>query len=111
MCNDQSKYADDTPTGYTALSFKAPTNLGGYITGEGLDTGANAHVFLPIAASGGSETTHFCDYAYTSTGWRVFRHGGDWNDGSGCGLFYAYLGDASSDSYSSVGSRLLYIPS
>ena len=111
MCNDQSKYADDTSTGYTALSFKAPTNLSGYITGEGLDTGANAHVFLPTAASGGSDTTHFCDYAYTSTGWRVFRHGGRWSSGSGCGLFSAGLSDPSSGSASYIGSRLLYIPS
>ena len=111
VCNDQSKYADDTSTGYTALSFKAPTNLNGYITGEGLDTGANTHVFLPTAASGGSETTHFCDYAYTSTGWRVFLHGDLWADGSACGLFCAALNDASSLSASDFGSRLLYIPS
>ena len=111
VCNDQSKYADDTSTGYTALSFKAPTNLGGYITGEGLDTGANAHVFLPIAANGGSETTHFCDYAYTSTGWRVFLRGGYWINGSPCGLFCASLSSPSSCSFSDIGSRLLYIPS
>ena len=112
VCNDPSKYADDTATNYTALSFKGATNWSSsYITQEGLDTGSNPHVMLPSAAGSGSETTYDCDACWSSTGWRVFIHGGVWAFGSGCGLFAAYLGNASSPSDSGIGSRLLYIPS
>ena len=112
VCNDPSKYADDTATGYTSLSYNGATNWSSsYISEEGLDTGANSHVMLPSAAGGGSESTFMCDACWSSTGWRVFQLGGDWNDGSNCGLFAADLSDPSSYSYSYLGSRLLYIPS
>ena len=112
VCNDPSKYADDTTTNYTALSFKGATNWSSsYITQEGLDTGSNPHVMLPSAAGSGSETTYDCDACWSSTGWRVFRHGGDWGLGSPCGLFAANLHYGSSSSSSGIGSRLLYIPS
>lgn len=112
ICNDPSKYADDTATGYTQLSFKGATNWSSsYITEEGLDTGANPHVMLPSAAGSGSESTYMCDACWSSTGWRVFLRGGVWANGSICGLFAAGLNSASSDSSANVGSRLLYIPS
>lgn len=112
VCNDPSKYADDTSTGYTQLSFKGATNWSqSYITEEGLDTGANEHVMLPAAAGSGSESTFDCDACWSSTGWRVFRRGGVWIDGSACGLFTASLNDTSSSTGTSIGSRLLYIPS
>lgn len=112
VCNDPSKYADDTATNYTALSFKGATNWSSsYITEEGLDTGDNEHVMLPAAAGSGSESTYDCDACWSSTGWRVFHRGGSWSSGSSCGLFTAYLSNTSSLSYASIGSRLLYIPS
>ncbi len=112
VCNDPSKYADDTATGYTALSFKGATNWSGsYITEEGLDTGANEHIMLPAAAGSGSESTFDCDACWSSTGWRVFIRGGYWLDGSTCGLFTANLTNASSGTGTNIGSRLLYIPS
>lgn len=112
VCNDQSKYADDTATNYTQLSFTGATNWSSsYITQEGLDTGNNAHVMMPTAAGSGSESTYQCDGCWSSTGWRVFRRGGDWVDGSIDGLFAADLNSASSGSHAHSGSRLLYIPS
>ncbi|MDR0821705.1 MAG: hypothetical protein LBN40_04490 [Oscillospiraceae bacterium] len=112
VCNDPSKYADDTATNYTQLSFAGATNWSSsYITTEGLDTGSNAHIMLPSAAGSGSETTYQCDACWSSTGWRVFQRGGAWVDGSACGLFAAHLGNASSTSGVYVGSRLLYLPS
>lgn len=111
VCNDPSKYADDTTTNYTALSFTGATNWSGvYITQEGLDT-SNPHIMLPSAAGSGSETTYVCDACFLSTGWRVFERGGRWTDGSKCGLFMVGFDAASSDSSLSLGSRLLYIPS
>ena len=114
VCNDPSKYADDTTSYYDQLSFKGSTSWGSsYITEEGLDTSAlrNTHVMLPATAGSGSESTYYCDACWSSTGWRVFRHGGDWPDGSACGLFTAYLVSTSSHSHTYFGSRLLYIPS
>ncbi|MDO4477555.1 MAG: hypothetical protein Q4B73_00770 [Lachnospiraceae bacterium] len=112
VCNDQSKYADDTATNYEELSFTGATNWSSsYITQEGLDTGDNPHVMLPAAAGSGSESTYQCDGCWSSTGWRVFRHGGAWCDGSIDGLFTAALDAASSGASTYTGSRLLYIPS
>lgn len=111
VCNDPSKYADDTAANYTALSFKGATGWSGsYITQEGLDTGSNPHVMLPSAAGSGSETTYDCDGCWSSTGWKVFSHGGYWDDGSKCGLFTASMHNGSSGSSAYLGSRLLYIP-
>ena len=112
VCNDQSKYADDTATNYTQLSFTGATNWSSsYITQEGLDTGNNAHVMMPTAAGSGSESTYQCDGCWSSTGWRVFVRGGVWDSGSVGGLFTAFLYADSSGSSASLGSRLLYIPS
>lgn len=111
VCNDIANYADDTSTGYERLSFTGATSWSSsYITQEGLDNGDNAHVMLPSAAGSGSETTCQCDACWASTGWRVFRHGGGWEDGSTAGLFAARLSSNSSHAYSNFGSRLLYIP-
>ena len=112
VCNDPSKYADDTTMNYTALSFRGTTNwASSYITKEGLDTGSNPHVMLPSVADSGSETTYVCDACWSRTGRRVFQHGGDYNDGSFCGLFTAGFSNDSPSSSSNFGSRLLYIPS
>jgi hypothetical protein len=111
VCNDPSKYADDTTTGYEQLSFTGAANWdGSYITQEGLDTGNNAHIMLPSAAGSGSETTYQCDACWSSTGWQVFIHGGCWNFGSNGGLFAASLDNSSSIAYTYFGSRLMYIP-
>ena len=111
VCNDQSKYADDTVSGYEELSFTGAANwASSYITQEGLDRGNNTHVMLPTAAGSGSETTYECDACWSNTGWRVCLHGGSWDNGSKCGLFTTYLYRASSYSDAYIGSRLLYIP-
>lgn len=115
VCNDPSKYADDTATNYTALSFKGAIDWSSnsYITQEGLDTGSNPHVMLPFAAAGGSETTYYCDTCSSDKDWRTFWYGGGLNHGSKCGLFNADLSYGSSTStvlYYGSASRLLYIP-
>lgn len=111
VCNDPSKYADDTTSDYTELSYTGATSWSSsYITQEGLDTGSNPHVMLPSAAGSGSASTYQCDGCWSNTGWKVFTRGGKWSDGSGCGLFAAYLNRPSSDSGTHFGSRLQYIP-
>lgn len=111
VCSDPSKYADDTATGYTALSFKGATSWStSYITQEGLDTGSNSYVMLPSAAGSGSETTYDCDACWAGTNWKVFSASGCYQDGSACGLFTAGLNNSSSHTGSIFGSHLLYIP-
>ena len=111
VCNDPSKYADDTTTNYATLSFTGSVNWSGdYIVEEGLDI-TNNHVILPRAANAGSSSTYECDACWSDTGWRVFLRGGNWDLGSLCGLFTAVLNVGSSYSDSHLGSRLLYIPS
>lgn len=111
VCNDSSKYADDTATNYTKLSFTGATNWSAsYISAEGLDTGNNPHVMLPSAAGSGSETTYQCDGCWSRTGWRVFIHGGAWDISSVSGLFAAALSDDSPYTSVHTGSRLQYIP-
>lgn len=111
VCNDPSKYADDTSANYTTLSFTGSAYWSkDYITEEGLDI-TNNYVILPSSANGGSSSTYECDACRSDTRWRVFLHGGHWAYGSFCGLFTADLFFVSSYSDSNIGSRLLYIPS
>lgn len=111
VCNDISRYSDDTATGYEKLSYTGATNWSmSYITEEGLDTGNNPHVIMPKAAGSGSESTYECDACWSNTGWRVFLIGGNFQFGSSCGLFTAGLYSTSSRVDDDFGSRLLYIP-
>lgn len=111
VCTDPSKYADDTATGYTQLNYSGLTNWSSsYITEEGCDA-ANPWAMAPKTAGSGSETTHYCDCAWSSTGWRVVSRGGIWGDASKCGLWAFYASTASSNASTSVGSRLRFIPS
>lgn len=110
VCNDPSKYADNTTTNYTALSFKHSTSLSlRYITQEGLDSGSNPHIMLPAAADGGSETTYFCDMCQSDAGWRVCAYGGNYATASGCGLFTFRSYNDVSTAPADFSSRLMYI--
>lgn len=60
-------------------------------------------------AHGGSETTYYSDYSwFNPTGNRIFLRSGLSDDGSRCGVFLAYAGDASSDSWTGLGARLAF---
>ena len=111
VCNNPSKYADDTTTDYNHLSFVGSVDWNGYyITEEELDI-TNNHVILPRAVNAGNSSTYECDACWASTRWCVMEHGGTWNSGSYCGLFTAGLYYYSNDVSQNRGSRLLYIPS
>lgn len=109
VCTDRSKYADDTATGYTKVSFTSPTS-NAYISKEGMDN-ALPWAMLPSEATGGSETTFYPDYFYQNSGWRVAKRSGHWSAGSLCGVWCLGCDYTSSISYSRIGSRLLYEPS
>lgn len=60
-------------------------------------------------AHGGSETTYYSDYSwFNPTGNRIFLRSGLSVNGSQCGVFVAYAGYASSDSWAYVGARLAF---
>lgn len=113
VCNDPSKYADDTEANYQKLSFTGNVNWGydKYITREGIDAGENSHVLLPAEAAGGSSTTYMCDVCSAATGWRVFRYGGYWYSQGKAGLFTIDMAYGSDNVITRAGARLLYIPS
>jgi hypothetical protein len=109
VCENPSKYADDTSTNYTTLSYPKATS-DGYISSLGLDASI-PWVQVPTAVTG-SNSTYLCDYYYCSSGWAVLCVSGDWLSGSGFGAGLFCL-----DSYynsrtleSKIGSRLLVLP-
>lgn len=60
-------------------------------------------------AHGGSETTYYSDYSwFNPTGNRIFLRSGGSDHGSRCGVFVAYVGDASSRSWPTFGARLAF---
>lgn len=60
-------------------------------------------------ARGGSETTYYSDYSwFNPTGNRIFLRSGTSDSGSRCGVFVAYAGNASSDSWTDLGARLAF---
>ena len=116
ISNTPSQYADGvdntTNTSYSKLASQGVTNWSAsFITQESYEEGDFDWVMLPVAATSGSESTYYCDACWSSTGWRVFGHGGGWTHGTGCGLFAAILSDASSYTNTILGCRLIYIPS
>ena len=91
-------------TGAAKRSNLAAGTANGYITklmlSENLD-------MIPTAASGGSDTTYFCDYYYQSTGSRVVaRSNGSANTIGGVACVCASYD--SSYTYGSIGSRLAF---
>lgn len=106
VCTTPANYADDTSTNYTSAGTKAQSD--GWIKSLGMSSNM-PWAFFPTAV-GGSETTYIPDYAYYDSGWRVLVVGGRWNSGSNAGLFYFYASNASSDSSTYIGARLLYHP-
>lgn len=111
ICTDSSKFADDTTSNYIQLNYSGSSSWSSsYITKMGVDS-RYPWAMLPESAGSGSATTYYGDGAWSSTGWRVLSRGGSWSNGSLDGLFASSLSDASSGSYSHLGSRLLYNPS
>ena len=106
VCNDHSKFADDTSTNYTSIGTKVQSD--GYITKIGYSSTASWS-FYPTSL-GGSETAYIPDYAGYNSGWRVLSVGGGWDYGSSSGMFCfrATYNSPSSDSY--IGARLLFVP-
>lgn len=61
---------------------------------------------MPTYVSGGSDTTYYADYYYQNAGNRILLRSGGSGAGSLCGVFCSGARHDSSDSHSTVGSRL-----
>lgn len=109
VCSDPSKFASDSVANYTHVGNEE--REGGYIKqmifGEGGE-------IMPTLA-GGSDSTYFCDYHYVDVNvsaitLRGVRFGGSAVIGSSAGFAYSYSSNAPSNTNSSIGSRLCFIP-
>ena len=106
----------DNPENYQSDLFAAPYQqlnyslASGWIKENGLDDNHPYAQFESVA--GGSSTTYYSDYQYSTTsGTYMAMWGGSWNSDAGSGgLFYWSLGVSASAAYSVVGSRLLKRP-
>ncbi|WP_300449655.1 hypothetical protein [Fusobacterium sp.] len=74
------------------ISKVAHTNEGGYFPKE----------------CNGSDTTYYCDYGYANSGCFA-RFGGAWDDGLDAGAFGLFGSYSPSNSYSNLGSRLVFL--
>lgn len=105
--DDPSNFSDTSYTGYNKKGNICRTN--GYakkmLLGEDGD--------IVATEIGGSSSTYWCDYYYTYTSanrMQVVLVGGGADAGSNAGLAYVNSGNAPSDAYRHVGSRLCFFP-
>ena len=80
----------------------------GYISALTYNT-AQPFLNYPSEASGG-DTKYYCDYEWYNSSGVVLGVGGDWGNGASAGLWCSDGNDDASNSYSSVGGRLVYRP-
>ncbi len=89
VTNNQSAFADDTATNYTALGITLINADGWQNTLQKIDRG-----FLPLTI-GASSSTKITDYYIQNVGWRVVGLGGDADSGANAGAFCFGAGNAS----------------
>jgi hypothetical protein len=104
--NFNDTYSSST---YTQIGFTLPST--GYSTYFGYDSTNDWVIFPHSASSSANPTGSIGDYFSLSTSTnRMCILGGHCNGGARAGLFYFNVDVASSDSYSSIGARLMYVP-
>ena len=107
FCNSYT-FVDDTSSGYTQISFSLPSSNN--ITALGYDSN-NPWVLLPSESSSASNPTGpIGDRVASSSGWCVAQLGGYWGSGSNAGAFCWGCNSSSSGADSSVGARVMFIP-
>lgn len=103
VCDDITKFADDTSTNY---EYRGNCSTDGYITNIIWDENGE---FVPNRV-GGSSGSYFYDYFWYNLGWRVCVSGGHAHSGSSGGLFCFDVHFDSSHADAYVGGRLYYTP-
>jgi hypothetical protein len=102
VTNNQSVFADDTATNYTALGITLINADGWQNTLQKIDRG-----FLPLTV-GAASTTKITDYYWQAAGWRVVRLSGDASYGTSAGAFCVSANYASGDANRHVVGRLAF---
>jgi len=103
---DNATFADST-SALTAAGVTLPSS--NYITGFGYSE-EFPWAFLPDEASGGSASTFVPDYVYSFSGINALYVGGNYYSLDLYGFWYFYANNSATNTYGSLGSRLLYIP-
>ena len=107
VSTDWQNYQSDITEGYTQVGTALSGSNSGYISELVEDENNTWCCGVPKAFSG-SDSTYITDYAYYYSGAYVLRVGGNFSNGSKCGLFYFYAYRSSSYAGSDTGSRLTY---
>lgn len=102
VSNNDSDFADDTITNYTALGITLANTDGYQNTLEQISRG-----FLPVSI-GATSSTKITDYYYQAAGWRVVSLGGNANYWAYAGAFCVITDSASSYVYRNIGVRLAF---
>lgn len=107
ICYEPSQYVPDTfNEHYHKLGYVNPNETEGYTKIMGFDKD-NPLIALPTELGAGN-TTGYCDYCNSkNAGNRVALVGGNFNGGSGAGLFSWSFSNSSSNIYWNIGARLL----
>lgn len=95
---------DPRPNNYLEYGTGFAANQDGYVKDV---HGTNETGFV-TALPGGSETTHYCDYAYLRAGC-VGSFGGHWTNAGNVGAFRFTLDYSPANVHSSIGGRLTHI--
>lgn len=104
VCTNPDKYANDIDSAYTDVGTK--TGSSGYIKALGFSKTA-PWAFYPTEV-GGSDTAYITDQCWnTSSGWMAMRSQGTGNEG----ILYMSIDKSSFYSSSSIGTRLMFVPS
>lgn len=108
VCEDPSKFNDTNYDGYTYVGDEARAE--GYVKRMIFGNGGE---IMPSEV-GGSSTTFYCDYHYTSIPasetLRGVLFGGCANDGADAGFVYAFSNCVPSLTGADIGSRLCFLP-
>ena len=108
VCKDANSYASNLfANPYEQLGY-VNKNANGYVKTRGFDS-SKPYAEIATDVTAGS-TTFYSDYYYQSTGQRVARVGGYWDDGAIAGLFCWFLNVSSGDASISLSGRLLKKP-
>ncbi|TAL59173.1 MAG: hypothetical protein EPN85_09820 [Bacteroidetes bacterium] len=102
VSNNDTQFADDTTTNYTALGVTLINADGWQNTLCQISRG-----FLP-ASVGATSSTKITDYCYQASGWRVVILAGGASIGADAGAFYVAMANASGLAYRHLSGRLAY---
>ena len=104
LVTPDNKTFNDDASRFKNVGKFVSSGTGGYVSKV---AHTNEGGFFPKEFSG-SNTTYYSDYGYANSGCFA-EFGGSWNDGLNAGAFLLSVDSSASNSYSSLGSRLVFL--